>query len=107
MKHSEIAPTRVTLLAKQGGSCALCGETIGARPVLDHDHSNGNIRQVLHAGCNSLLGKVENNYRRFGVTNLFAFLRGAIDYIQRHKLHPSGVIHPTHKPTGTKRAKKP
>ncbi len=70
--------------------------------MLDHDHSTGFVRGVLDRGCNSLLGKVENNYRRFGVSNLAAFLGGVYGYLRRHNTPQevdggAAVRHPTYK----------
>jgi hypothetical protein len=77
-----------------------------SKPVLDHDHSTGAVRATLHAGCNSLLGKVENNYKRYGVTNLAAFLSGVASYLQRHTINQTGWLHNTHKTDDEKRIKR-
>jgi hypothetical protein len=74
-----------------------------SKPVLDHDHSTGAVRGTLHSGCNSLLGKVENNYKRYGVMNLSAFLNGAAAYLQRHTTNQTGWLHNTHKTDDEKR----
>ena len=50
---------REAKLREQGGRCALTGYTISAaEAVLDHCHSTGHVRGVLHRGANSLLGKI-------------------------------------------------
>jgi len=74
-------------------------------PVLDHDHATGAVRGTLHRSCNALLGKVENNHARFGVSvdSLPAFLHGAAAYLQRHKTNITGLLHPTHKTDDEKR----
>lgn len=60
---------REAKLKEQGGRCALSGYTLSpSEAVLDHDHATGHVRKVLHRGINALLGKVENNYRRYGVS---------------------------------------
>lgn len=74
--------------------------------VLDHDHGTGAVRAVLHRGCNALLGKVENNHKRYGIKNLPAFLNGANAYLQRHLTNRTGLLHPTHKTEDEKRAKR-
>ena len=71
-----------------------------------HDHQTGAIRGALHRGCNALLGKVENNYKRYGVRNLFAFLNGAAAYLQRHLTNRTGLLHPTHYTEDEKREKR-
>ncbi len=66
---------------------------------LDHSHSsqlgNGEIRGALHPGCNMLLGKLENNFRRNKVEykDLPAWLIAAANYITAHRDNPSGIIH--------------
>lgn len=96
LKASEVAGVRQALADKQGNRCAICQQPL-SRPVLDHDHSTGAVRATLHAGCNSLLGKVENNYKRYGVSNLAAFLAGTAAYLQRHSINQTGLLHNTHK----------
>ncbi len=105
LKASEVAPTRARLLIEQRGACALCQLPwkLGQDDVLDHCHTTGAVRGTLHRGCNSLLGKVENNYKRYGVHNLGAFLNNATAYLQRHETNQTGLIHPTHKTDDEKR----
>jgi len=47
-----------TILRKQGGRCAVCGDKTpgGIGWVLDHDHTTGKIRGVLCDLCNRGLG---------------------------------------------------
>lgn len=97
LKYTEVGPTRRALLETQLGNCAICSQRISGSGALDHDHHTGAIRQVLHTGCNALLGKIENNYRRFGVPNLAAFLAGVARYLQEHTLSKHHLIHPTFK----------
>ena len=57
---------RDRLYQKQGGCCGLCHRHIEPQDaVLDHDHSTGRVRAVLHRGCNSLEGKMTNAIKRF------------------------------------------
>lgn len=98
LKTTEVATVRASLLERQQFRCAIC--QLPCRPpqdVLDHSHSTGLVRATLHRGCNSLLGKVENNYKRYGVSNLAAFLHGLPAYLQRHTTDQTGLLHPTHK----------
>jgi hypothetical protein len=88
----------------QNGKCALCQLPCTSQDArLDHNHATGAIRGVLHNGCNSLLGKVENNAARFGVKNIAAFGHGVGSYLQRHQTNITGYTHPTHKTEEEKR----
>ena len=105
LKTTEIAKTRVDLAVQQGGRCAVCKLPL-SKEVLDHDHSTGAVRATLHSGCNSLLGKVENNYKRYGVVNLAAFLNGVAAYLQRHVTNQTGLLHSTFRNEDEKREKR-
>ena len=105
LKTTEIAKTRVDLAVQQGGRCAICKLPL-SKEVLDHDHSTGAVRATLHSGCNALLGKVENNYKRYGVVNLAAFLNGVAAYLQRHVTNQTGLLHSTHRTEDEKREKR-
>ena len=105
LKQSEVAVIRERLIVEQGGKCALCRLPI-TKPVLDHDHDTGAVRGTLHNGCNALLGKVENNYKRYGVVNLAAFLNGAAAYLQRHSTNQTGYLHPTHRTDDEKKERR-
>lgn len=61
------------------------------------------MRGVLHRGCNALLGKVENNHRRYGVHSLGAFCAGVASYLSTHLTNITGLLHPTHKSEDEKR----
>jgi hypothetical protein len=105
LKQSEVSVIRERLIVQQGGRCALCQLPI-TKPVLDHDHSTGAVRGALHNGCNALLGKLENNYRRYGVVNLAAFAHGVTAYLQRHATNQTGYLHPTHRSEDEKRERR-
>ena len=61
LKHNDIKPHRDSLQTKQGSICPLCrGKIPDNDAVLDHCHTTGRVRAVLHNDCNMLLGKVEN-----------------------------------------------
>lgn len=77
-----------------------CSET---QAVLDHCHTSGSIRAVLHRSCNALTGKVENNFKRYGVQNLAAFLHGLPAFLQQHETDQHGLLHPTHRNEEEKR----
>lgn len=104
LRVAEVAEVRVKLLAQQEYRCALCRLPLAPpEAVLDHDHSTGAIRASLHRPCNALLGKVENNYRRYGVSNLAAWAQGMPAYLQQHAVNRTGLLHPTHKTDEEKR----
>lgn len=102
IKYSEISMYRQQFLQDQDYTCALCGDLIIDDAVLDHCHKTGYIRKVLHRGCNSLLGKIENNMARsrLDIERLTVFAERLIDYIQHSK---TDVVHPTYKTQEDKR----
>lgn len=102
LKQVEIAGVREALAEKQGNRCAICQLPL-TKPVLDHDHGTGAVRATLHNGCNAMLGKLENNHKRYGIVNLAAFLAGVAPYLQRHTTNLTGLLHPTHKTEEEKR----
>jgi hypothetical protein len=55
--------------------CAICGTHDGLI-CLDHDHTNGRIRDALCQNCNSGLGMFKDDLQR---------LRTAIDYLEAHQ----------------------
>lgn len=103
LKASEVAQYRKTLLAEQGGRCLLCGEMIEGDDVLDHCHKTGNVRGVLHRGCNAELGHIENNRYRNHLAGgrLFRMLRGVEAYITAD--HRQKPLHPSHRTVDEKR----
>lgn len=104
---TQVKLLRIKLAAEQGNRCCLCQGQLGPKapldPVLDHDHKTGAVRGVLHRGCNSLLGKVENNAGRYGVRDVFAFCAGIPNYLRSHLTNITGYLHPTHKTDDEKR----
>lgn len=95
LKHKDIATQRQQMLALQNNCCGLCLEPILDDAVLDHNHKTGELRMVLHRGCNALLGKIENNMprNRVDIDRLRTFASNLVDYIQtRH----TDIIHPRH-----------
>lgn len=104
---TQVKLLRIKLAAEQGNRCCLCQGQFGQKapldPVLDHDHKTGAVRGVLHRGCNSLLGKIENNASRYGVRDVFAFCSGTPNYLRSHLTNITGYLHPTHKSPDEKR----
>lgn len=104
LKTTEVSIVRGRLLGEQGGRCAVCQLPCSPQSaVLDHCHSSGAVRAALHRGCNSLLGKIENNAARYGVPNVAAFGHGVGPYLLRHQTNQTGLLHPTHKTEDEKR----
>ena len=59
---------------------------------------------MLHRGCNSLLGKVENNYKRYNIPSLERCLVNMYLYIaQGNKPFPEDVYHPSYRTEEEKR----
>lgn len=101
-----VKTVRQAQIVSQRNLCALCQlPGVANDPVLDHCHTTGAVRGTLHRSCNSLLGKVENNHARFGVSKekLSTFLHGAAKYLQLHTTNITGMLHPTHKSDDEKR----
>lgn len=99
LKASEVAQYREDLLNKQGGLCAICGEPILEKAVLDHAHyepSKGKCRGTLHNHCNIFLGKLENSRIRTGTSweAFKAFTPNCYVYIFRDYIDM--MYHPKH-----------
>ena len=96
LPRSKIAEYRSQQLQRQCGICALCSEPVVDDAVLDHDHRTGLVRSVLHRGCNSMLGKIENNMsrNRMDQERLRKWAENIVSYIT--KTH-TDLIHPTYK----------
>lgn len=101
---SQVAAARVKILANQGGVCALCGEPIAkGEAVLDHNHVTGEVRGVLHRGCNSMLGKIENGLRIYKLTNIAKLARLLNTVIPYTASAGHGVLYPTFRTPEEKR----
>lgn len=96
LKSTAIKSYRLEQLEKQNSCCALCGDVIIDDAVLDHDHKTGLIRQVLHRGCNSMLGKIENSMprSRMNKDRLRTFALNLLEYIETTH---TDLTHPTYK----------
>ena len=65
-------------LKKQNGNCALCHKPAGERRLeVDHNHTTGNVRELLHPRCNKLLGFCNDN---------ILLLENAIAYLSLHNV---------------------
>jgi hypothetical protein len=66
-----------SMLAAQGGRCALCdGEPTARGLFVDHDHSTGAVRELLCHHCNVGLGHFADSAAR---------LSRAVDYLKKHQ----------------------
>lgn len=98
LKTTEVKQFREQQLVKQGHRCALCRDLVDpTEAVLDHDHKTGALRGVLHRGCNSMLGKIENNMprSRIDLGRLAELSKNLIRYITADPV--SEFLHPTHR----------
>lgn len=107
LKQSEIATARQALLKQQNNRCALCDQVIAeGEAVLDHCHKTGQIRGVLHRGCNAFEGTLVNALPRnlISAERLAKIINNLITYQQQLK----PLLHPTHRTAEEKkqRAKK-
>lgn len=70
------------MACRQGGLCPICNEPLpviekenGKHPPVDHDHTTGSPRGILHNKCNRALGLLNDNS---------VLCRRAADYLERH-----------------------
>lgn len=94
---------------EQGGNCLLCGQPIDLKikgeGAIDHDHSTGEIRGVLHRSCNAAEGKVANAAGRWGAKSMdyaaiVPWLRNLLAYLDRPGV---GLMYHEHKTEDEKR----
>ena len=93
-------------LREQATVCELCGGAFTATnpPVLDHDHATGQVRGVLHRGCNAMLGVIENGRARYilrDLPRLVRFLKAIPEYVMRRR--PDAPLYPLHRTADEKR----
>ena len=108
IKRTDVPTITATLLKKQDYKCVLCGGSLkaGAKkdPVLDHDHKDGHVRDVLCRNCNGIEGKVFNLARRAKHDKTeIEWLANLVRYWHKHKTPQHGVLHHTHKTAEEKR----
>jgi len=87
----------------QEGICPLCQQRIDPNErggmVVDHDHVTGEVRGVLHRGCNGAEGKVANavgRYAGLGMSyeKIVPWLERLVIYL---KQPGTGYMYPEHK----------
>jgi hypothetical protein len=93
LKHGQILKHKRELLQKQKSICPICNNVILLNDaVLDHCHSTGFVRSVLHDKCNKALGFIEwaiETSDKDAIVRIGEYLRLASD-------NPSNLIHPKH-----------
>lgn len=99
------------LLKQQGGACLICKKPIDVKTVgrssdyaLDHSHSTGEVRGVLHRSCNSSEGKVRHAVTRWGAKSsveqdVVEYLEGLTLYLREclDGVRSTGMLYPNHK----------
>lgn len=98
LHKKDIKIIREKILKKNNNICPICGVYIDGnkiKPVLDHDHITGMVRNVLCNACNRLEGKILN-YKRFGMSNkrFINFLKNILKYLsakQTQYIHPNKI----------------
>lgn len=60
-KHGCDLEGRKALFKAQGGCCPVCTEPLTLWNHVDHDHTTGRVRGLLHARCNLLIRDLEGH----------------------------------------------
>lgn len=101
LSTQDVGYVRGELLDIQDSMCPLCNRLI-RRATLDHHHTlvnkgNGKCRLVICAGCNSLVGRIENALPRYLVdySDAPTWLRNLANYFEAGT---TNLIHPTERP---------
>lgn len=84
-KYGITTDTYSEILKKQNYVCAICGSKDNKRKydtffLVEHNHSNGNVRGLVCHICNSLIEKVENNLNY--IPKVVEYLKKDKDYRQ-------------------------
>jgi len=111
-KLSDLPKIRQELIVKQNGLCPICGKDLTRvatkNLVVDHDHSTGVIRAVLHRGCNGLEGKVLRFLTTWGKAKtkleVIGTLKRLINFWELHSTPQTDFIYYNHKTAAEKRA---
>lgn len=105
ISKSEIPDVKKMMLNKQKGVCPICGQSLLTVPskdqVLDHCHTSGYIRGVLHRGCNGAEGKVRqvmSSWGRSGYSEaaLIKALENMVNYWKVNQTPQTDLVHPSH-----------
>ena len=103
LKPKDVKAFRDARLTAQGGVCSLCQRLIPkGEEVLDHNHKTGECRGVLHRGCNSMLGKIENYVVRYKLKDLEQ-LQTLLSNVTKYMSNGLNVLYYTHRTSEEKR----
>lgn len=106
LTNARIAPVRAALSKKQGHLCEICQEGFTKKdpPVLDHCHTTGYVRGVLHRSCNGQEGRIRiKALRGHAGVSADQYLIGLGAYLDKYQTPQTPYIHPTHKSADEKR----
>jgi hypothetical protein len=77
MRLYGLTANQVDALNASGSRCAICGIHVDNPKALhvDHDHKSGNVRGLLCANCNAVVGMIESGYA-FDLAAILRYLDG-------------------------------
>lgn len=106
--EGQIPAVRAKMAKAQDNLCALCGKPFTPKdgPALDHDHTTGLVRAVLHRSCNGVEGRILKLAQR-AHAGLPArdYIIGLAEYYKTHETPQTNLIHPEHLSDDQKREK--
>ena len=73
------------LLKEQNGNCYWCSEALEGVICIDHDHTTGVIRGLVHKACNSKIKVFETKQRLLTVRKFFETLRDSTARCSRNE----------------------
>lgn len=109
ISRSSIKTVTMAIIQRQGRKCKLCGKLLDITStgrssdyVLDHCHTTGEVRAVLHRSCNAAEGKVAHASGAWGAKSMkqediVKFLRQLVAYYDWVETSSTGMMYPSHK----------
>lgn len=102
LKRTEVLAFKQKLYVLQRGRCLLCNGKLpleSAKQALDHNHITGEVRGLLHMGCNKIEGSVFHTVGTWGgvgkdYSQVLPVLRNLINYLESPG---HGVLYHLHK----------
>ena len=105
LKQKELKDYRIDLWHEQSHICPLCNQKIELDDaVLDHCHTTGHVRRVLHRACNSSEGRVMKWAYSSKHYDPIKFLEAVIKYHQQD--YTNMPWHPQHMTPNEKEIKR-